>query len=548
MGVLTGFPLILHKALATGRYSLQSLTQHRLSALIICGGVFIFSSCISSKKYNQKLTQKHSPAQQKADLAIIKTSLEEAHPGVFWYISKEKFNQEFDSLSNQLTDSLTSLEFYRKAAPLVSSIKCGHTRLVYPGLKYSKAQKDSLKKSLKPPLAQLHYFIDSNKLYVPFVSDKSLIKPVKGAEILAIDSVPSSKIIQQTKKLFSSDGYNQTFYNRVLDKYFESYYYLEYSRKDSSIITLQKADSTYHFTLKSIAQQEEKSHSKPLTAAEKKKKKEQERLVKKQLRKNKYKGLDEERKPILSFLIDSNVQHTAILKVKSFDFPKSNFHRFFRESFKTIQEKNIQNVILDLRDNGGGNLMSCNLLFRYLYAKPYQYTVRAEMKARHFKSEKYIETTAIQKGIQTLFYPFFWLDDQINIKKDSLGYYSKLPTDKLKNPKKNNYQGDLYVLINGYSFSATTLLAANLQEANRGIFIGEETGGGYNQCTAGSIPYLNLPNTALKLRLPLKVIRPLHQRALYGRGVFPKYPVKTTLKDVLQKRDVALQKAEALIH
>ena len=241
--------------------------------------------------------------------------------------------------------------------------------------------------------------------------------------------------------------------------------------------------------------------------------------------------------------MDTALKSTAVLKVKSFSFPNNNFHKFFRESFKSLQENKIENVILDLRGNGGGNLMSCNLLFRYLYNQPHQFTTRADMKTRRFSSQKYVEKTALMKVNRIILFPILWLDNQINIKKDSLGYYSKLPTQKSKKPKKTHFDNNLTVLINGYSFSATSLLSANLQSVNRGYFIGEETGGGFNQCTAGSIPIINLPNTGLKLRLPLKEIRITKPKELIGRGVFPDLEVKTTISDVLKGKDVVMDKA-----
>ena len=133
------------------------------------------------------------------------------------------------------------------------------------------------------------------------------------------------------------------------------------------------------------------------------------------------------------------------------------------------------------------------------------------------------------------------------IKKDSLGYYSKLSTSKVLKPLENVFNNNLVVLINGYSFSATSLLSANLQQVNRGIFVGEETGGGYNKCTAGTMPIINLPHTKLKLRLPLKVIQTVNQRALEGRGVFPQYEVKNGITEVLAKKDVVMEKAKELV-
>lgn len=543
MGVLTGFSLILHKALTTSRYPLQSLTLQKYLLLFFISLTLFISSCSSQKKYNSKIRAKHSVKELKSDLNIIKNSLEEAHPGVYWYITKTDLDFKFDSVKNLLTDSMSSIEFYRIVAPVVSAIKCGHTRLVYPSIKLSTTQKDSIKKSGKAPLSQLYYFVDNERIYIPFVTDKSLINPLKGAEILAIDSIPSSEIIKQTQRLFSSDGYNKTFYNKVLDKSFAAYYYLIYTRKDSSLLTLKKADSTYNYYLKTIQPQKVKGKNLLRTEVDKKK----EQLVKKLKNKNRYKGFDSDGLPILNLKYDSTLNNTAIISVKSFSFDHSNFHRFFRESFKEIKEKNIQNVILDLRDNGGGNLMSCNLLFRYLYQEPHQYTAKAYISKVYPKALKYKEETTFTKAINVILTPINWMTKLILIRKDSIGYYSKIPTDHVKKGKKNAYNDNLLVLTNGFSFSATSLLSANLQQVNRGTFIGEETGGGYNKCTAGSIPFLVLPETNLKLRLPLKVIQTSNQRSLEGRGVFPEYEIKENFNTVLNKQDTILQKAIELI-
>ena len=91
----------------------------------------------------------------KQDLTIIKTSLEQAHPGMYWYLSKEKVDFKFDSIQNSIKDSMTSLEFYRKAAPLVSEVKCGHTRLFLQNLKLSKNEINEVQEKGKLPLLNL---------------------------------------------------------------------------------------------------------------------------------------------------------------------------------------------------------------------------------------------------------------------------------------------------------------------------------------------------------------------------------------------------------
>jgi len=502
-------------------------------------------SCVSKEKFNAKIRAKHSLSELKEDLSILKLALEEGHPGLYWYISKEKLDFKFDSISNLLSDSTTSLQFYRLVAPLVSEVKCGHTRLVYPSVKYTKSQKDSSKKAGTPPLSQLYYFIDSNKIFVEVLNSKDLVKPLKSlkaTEILAIDSVPALEIIKKTKGLFGSDGYNQTFYDHVLTKSFAAYYYLEFGRKDSSTLLLKKInqpDSIFNYVLKTIKTAKIKDEVKKLSKEEIKKKELAKKVAKKQRKKEKYKGFDTDGSPILNLTYDSVLSSTAIMKVKSFSADAANHSKFFKESFAELKSKGIQNLILDLRDNGGGRLTACNKLFRYLYDKPHQYTGRADMANRYFTTSKYID----HKGLNGYKSPF----RSLLVRKDTSGFYTSFSTSKILKPLENSFNQNLIVLINGYSFSATSLLSANLQQVNRGVFVGEETGGGYNKCTAGTMPYINLPNTKLRLRLPLKVIQTTNQRKLEGRGVFPKYEVLETIQNVLAKKDVVMEKAKELV-
>jgi C-terminal processing protease CtpA/Prc len=372
-----------------------------------------------------------------------------------------------------------------------------------------------------------------------------LVTSIKGAEILAIDGKPTKEIIKKTQSLYSSDGFNKTFYNQVLDKSFDAYYYISYGMIDSSKLTLKIADSTYNYVIKTIKPaKEEKKLVASQELGEKKITDKQDRKLKK---KNRYKGVDNFGKPILDLKFDSILNSTAIMTIKSFDFKSANFNKFVRESFEELKQENIQHLVLDIRNNGGGRLMACNRLFRYLYNQPHKFTGRAYMSNSYLKNIKYEESSPAQKGIKIIIFPISVVVDLLSTHRDSIGVYGKLPTDHPKKSLKNNYTNDLLVLINGYSFSAASLFAANLQEVKRGFFIGEETGGGYNQCTAGTIPYINLPNTGLKLRLPLRVLQITDKRKIYGRGVFPKYEVKENFDDVLTKRDKYLEKARELI-
>lgn len=506
--------------------------------------VFVFS-CTSKKAFNKKISSTHPVQKQIADLKIVKNSLEQNHPGLYWYISKKELDFKFDSLESIINSPATSLEFYRQLASVVASVKCGHTKMNYPGLKLSKFQKDSIKKAGDRPLSQIFYFVDSNRLFISSVKKKELSDTLKGTEILAIDDVNASEIIRKAESLYASDGYNQTFYPAVLNRSFDAYYYLSYGKSDSSKLTLKRNDSIYNYWLKTIKPvKEDKKLSTPQEIGEKKI---ADKNAKKLKRKNRYKGVDQFGKPLLDLKYDSLLSSTAIMTVRSFSFDHANFRKFFRQSFQQLEEKKIENLILDVRNNGGGSLMACNRLFRYLYNQSHQFTGQAYTKNSFLKPIKYEEKSNLIKVLEIGFYPVRLLSKLMFERKDSLGHYAYLPTAHLKNPLKNVFEGKLLVLTNGFSFSATSLLSANLQSVKRGTFIGVETGGGYNQCTAGRIPFVNLPNTGLKLRLPLKTIDIVDKRKLYGRGVFPDVEVTDSIEDVLANKDGVMEKAKLIV-
>ena len=191
-------------------------------------------------------------------------------------------------------------------------------------------------------------------------------------------------------------------------------------------------------------------------------------------------------------------------------------------------------MILDLRDNGGGSLTACRNLFAYLVDKDFVYLTKTEVDKRF---NPYLHTKGILNALKVV--PFQIVNTLLLVKhkdKYKLNYKGMKPL----HPKKNHYDGKLYVLINGYSFSASALISANLQQIKRAIFVGQETGGGYNGCVAGSIPILNMPNSKLKLRMGLYPVRPNAHTETVGRGIFPDYEIKTTIEDVIAGKDKEL--------
>jgi C-terminal processing protease CtpA/Prc len=133
------------------------------------------------------------------------------------------------------------------------------------------------------------------------------------------------------------------------------------------------------------------------------------------------------------------------------------------------------------------------------------------------------------------------LRSSLTQKKEN-GHFTHKNAIKTFYPNKDYpYRGQLYVITNGGSFSAASIFPASMQAHKRGPIIGRETGGGFFGCTAWMIPYVTLPQTKVRLRLPLFRIYNAVSGTNQGRGVMPDYPVKYSLSDVLTNVDLDLE-------
>lgn len=121
------------------------------------------------------------------------------------------------------------------------------------------------------------------------------------------------------------------------------------------------------------------------------------------------------------------------------------------------------------------------------------------------------------------------------------GYY--LPKSNFPTIQPNDsiqYDGNIFLLINEESFSASTIFAGLFKKTKRGIIIGRETGSTYHQQNGGKFAEVILAKTRLILRIPL--IKGIFNKKTdlsvpWGRGVIPDYTVKPTFEEFVSNED-----------
>ena len=162
--------------------------------------------------------------------------------------------------------------------------------------------------------------------------------------------------------------------------------------------------------------------------------------------------------------------------------------------FYQVDLLGIENVILDVRNNSGGYPRIVSRLFGYL-AKELQ--------------------------------PY---------------YDENTPHDELQDIipwREPHFDGNLYTIMSGYSFSATGQLLALLKYQDIGVFIGEESGGLYN--LSFKAVEVELSNTGLRLLTTTETATIVVEGLTFDRGIMPDYEMYPTLDDFLYDEDSIME-------
>jgi hypothetical protein len=497
----------------------------------------LFLQCTSVKEHNKHLNDLIAEKELKSDVDYAYKKLQQLQPKLYWYISKTELDYKFDSLKSTITKPMTSFEFYKKLSPVVASVRQGHL-IVSPSVKIlSKAEKKELKDKGTSPFLQFDFGIINDRMYV--IKNKSENKKIKpGAEIIAVNDKKISELIPQYYKLFTSDGYNKTFKAKRMAYMFPAFFSNENGIQDSIHYSFKQNDSLQSVCIK-------RKKTEPLkTNKTKTKTKEAVTIVdakqKKKIKNDKstygYNEITKTNNRELKFIEkDSSV---ALLKIKHFDL--GNPSRFYDESFSKIQLLKTKTLIIDLRNNPGGGLKEIINLYSYLSDTTYVFINPFEVSSKTALIQKmpFSKSPLIAKILMTPFYApvaFFKVH-----KQENGNYYCSSSLSKPKPINKKAFRGKIYVLINGGTFSAASIISSNLKGSKRATFVGEETGGAYNGTVAGIMPVIKLPHSEINMTIGLLVVAPNHKTPLEGHGIFPDKEITPTITDYINGKDPEL--------
>jgi C-terminal processing protease CtpA/Prc len=235
------------------------------------------------------------------------------------------------------------------------------------------------------------------------------------------------------------------------------------------------------------------------------------------------------------FSIDSST-NTAYMRVTN--FTQNHLRSFFRWSFKKLEQNKTPNLIIDLRENTGGYMSASNLFTKYLIDKPFK-NADTLVAITHTIKHPYYVRESIKYWVLSHLTSRKLADGRYHIRRAETHYYQ---------PKtSNHFNGSIYILQGGYTYSAATMFTSALKGQKNVTIIGEESGGGYYGNTATYLPTIILPNSKLRVVMPTYRMVMDAKRIKDGRGVQPDVAIRATVDAIKKGVDLKLAKAKELV-
>jgi len=476
---------------------------------LLSAPLFLYSCATTNKNYNPN--KKYSVGRLQEDYSLLRNILEQKHPSLYWYTSKDSMDMYFDKYYSSITDSMTEQQFgWKIIAPVTDKIHCGHTSFAM-----SKAYNNWTSGKRFPSFPLFMKFWNDTMVVTNNLNRKdSVLK--RGTLITSINGMNNAALKQTMFGYLTEDGNaNNANYIRLSANF--PYYHRNIFGLSKTYAVKYLDDAGIEQTLNIPVFNFPKDSSRKLPPPD---------TIKKDKQETRQKRL----KDMRSLAIDTT-NNTAIITLNTFS--SGGLRKFYRQTFRYIKKAGITNVVLDLRSNGGGRINLSTLLTRYVSRAPFKVADTAFAVAKSLRPF----TKNIKSGFINNLGLFFLT------KKNKDGFYHFRHWErKMYKPKTtNHFSGDLYVLINGSTFSASAIFC-NAVKGQPGIILaGEEAGGGWYGNNGILIPDITLPNTHIRVRLPLFRLVQYHHVAKDGRGVYPDVYIGTNYEALIKGVDKKMQ-------
>jgi C-terminal processing protease CtpA/Prc len=453
------------------------------------------------------------------DLDMLRTTIIKTHVDPFVFCSEESFNSAFEVASEQVSGGMTAKAFTPVVSSVLQVMRDSHTCLNYPYFEDQLLDFGGRK-------LMFHAVSTGEGFYV----EEDILQELEpGSKLVSINDVGIEQLHNRMLVYSSIEGNSIVGYNRIADALIGPLGGMEVEVfKNNKIKVIPPgSDSVITINYPGLKKKEIKIFYKLWLD---------------------YHGMKaRERIYDLNFLEDPDV---AVLKVGSFSEESGrSYSSFLKKSFEEIQGRGVDQLVIDIRNNTGGQSIRMEELLAYICevrpSVPHNIIARQSPLARE-RVEK------IYRGFNK-----FAIDHFFGKNEEVLAFRTMMQlkdgeqdTLYFKNPQKVDenlqYSGRCYLLMNGMSASASVNFAGAFRKLNRGMIIGESCLGPMSG-TFGNPSVYKLKNTGIEVMISTIRFNSDGTFEYETEPIQPDYEVPVSPDDLSKKIDSQVEYVREMI-
>lgn len=449
------------------------------------------------------------------DIELYFEIIDQQHGNPYQFISRSEFRELIDQTITELPNVITFKDFDILLSKLNNKIRCGHT-VVSLDTETLKAANDQAQFFPYPiRIIDDSYFIDFEDGNLPL-----------GAELISINGNPVQSMTEELSELTVTDGFSATKPIRDIESRFGYYYFLKYG-----------ASRVFEVAFKTPSGE---NLTQTIEGIE----------GNKMLANNYYRPVYKlnERYYHFTHLDAIDSLQTLVLTLNTF---QANPDWFFKQLASRYNEESnefdFENLIIDLRLNEGGDRRILNFLYEFMGGGQLVDPSKTFVRTQDIELADYlVAINGANSSTDVVENAGSYLKEHFNL-AEANGYAGTTQNwhdqfDLGIHWEGKAFNGNIYVLTSGKTFSAAADLARILSSMDNVTLVGEETGGGHNGRTANMLLNYSLPNTQTMLQVPVIYEEFINvSNNSEGRGTFPDHLVTQSYSDLLNKKDSAFE-------
>ncbi len=440
--------------------------------MLLCGALCAALGAAQVHAADSALTA----AQAKTDAAILVKTLRALHPALDKYRSAAEVEAAFARFTARAEQARSAAAMYLAATELAAAIRCGHTWtnvLNQEGAIQQRLLETNDKLPLTMTLVEGRWRV--------LASATAAI--TAGDEIVSIDGRSSAAVVTAMLPYLRADGSSDGKRLRQLG----------HDRPDYSMMDIvwpllvPPAQNVYHLGVRAADGATRTIAVAATTLAA--------RAA--SLKAQGVTAIDESWR----LRIDGDL---AVLTLPTFALYRSSFdwRAFLADSFATLQQREIRRLVIDIRDNEGGDGAIGGELLSWLVKAPLTFV--SDQSVTSYERVPY----QLARYLNTWDFGFFDRTGQVDriVDGPQAGRFRFRPNAakvQTITPRANGYRGSTWLLVGAENSSATFSLAQLAQRSGAAILVGQPTGGNQRGLNGGQLAWVNLPHSGVAVDIPL---------------------------------------------